>query len=197
MADKYKRLFNLEDDMSRNIERYKDMDTYWAKEVYIAGAATITVDGALTDTELRATAVPVSGPVTDVELRATAVPTTESSPLTTIDTVDTARAASTGHVHEPSAATAAVVTLAAAGAGVSNVLGMVAWSYDDDPTAGSLTIEDGSGSTVFKVDITSKGPGFIPFTPPKKGTANTAMIATLASGGGSVSGVCSVHAWTE
>ena len=34
----------------------------------------ITVDGPLTDTELRATAVPVSGPLTDTELRATALP---------------------------------------------------------------------------------------------------------------------------
>lgn len=35
---------------------------------------TVTVSGALTDTQLRATAVPVSGPLTDTQLRATAVP---------------------------------------------------------------------------------------------------------------------------
>jgi hypothetical protein len=34
----------------------------------------ITVDGPLTDTQLRATAVPVSGPLTDTQLRASAVP---------------------------------------------------------------------------------------------------------------------------
>jgi hypothetical protein len=89
------------------------------------------------------------------------------------------------------------VTKTAAGAGVSNVLAMAAWSYDDDPTGGSLTIEDGSGTTVFKVDITSKGPGFIPFTPPLKGTANTALIATLAAGGAGISGIVSLHTWTE
>lgn len=122
------------------------------------------------------------------------LPTEEQGDLTADPT---SQAAASGHVHEPAADTAAVVTLAAAGAGVSNVLGLVAWSYDDDPTAGSLTIEDGSGTTVFKVDVTSGGPGFFPFAPPIKGTANTAMIITLAAAGGSVSGLVSVHAWTE
>ena len=100
------------------------------------------------------------------------------------------------HVHEPSADTAAIVTLPAAGAGVSNILGLVNFSYDSDPTGGSLTIEDGAGSTIFKTDITRSGPGPIEFVPPKRGTANTAMIITLAAGGGSVSGIVSVHAWT-
>jgi hypothetical protein len=36
----------------------------------------ITVDGPLTDTQIRATALPVSGPLTDTQLRATAVPVT-------------------------------------------------------------------------------------------------------------------------
>jgi len=47
---------------------------------------TVAVTGALTNTELRATAVPVSGPLTDTQLRATAVPVsgtvTASGPLT-------------------------------------------------------------------------------------------------------------------
>jgi hypothetical protein len=38
------------------------------------GGGSITVDGPLTNTELRATAVPVSGPLTDTQLRATAIP---------------------------------------------------------------------------------------------------------------------------
>ncbi|HAQ19598.1 MAG TPA: hypothetical protein DCR40_10265 [Prolixibacteraceae bacterium] len=42
--------------------------------------AAITVTGALTDAQLRATALPVSGPVTDTQLRASAVPV--SGPLT-------------------------------------------------------------------------------------------------------------------
>jgi hypothetical protein len=44
------------------------------------GGGSITVDGPLTDTQLRATSVPVSGPLTDTQLRATALPV--SGPLT-------------------------------------------------------------------------------------------------------------------
>lgn len=44
------------------------------------GGGSITVDGPLTDTQLRAAAVPVSGPLTDTQLRAAAVPV--SGPLT-------------------------------------------------------------------------------------------------------------------
>jgi hypothetical protein len=40
------------------------------------GGGSITVDGPLTDTQLRATAVPVTGGLTDTQLRATAVPVT-------------------------------------------------------------------------------------------------------------------------
>jgi hypothetical protein len=44
------------------------------------GGGSITVDGPLTDTQLRATSVPVSGPLTDTQLRATSVAV--SGPLT-------------------------------------------------------------------------------------------------------------------
>jgi len=44
------------------------------------GGSSITVDGPLTDAELRATALSVTGPLTDTQLRATAVPV--SGPLT-------------------------------------------------------------------------------------------------------------------
>jgi hypothetical protein len=44
------------------------------------GGGSITVDGPLTDTQIRATALPVSGPLTDTQLRATALPV--SGPLT-------------------------------------------------------------------------------------------------------------------
>lgn len=118
-------------------------------------------------------------------------------PIPKSEVTQISQAAAAGNVHEPAAGIAAVVTKAAGGAGVCNVVGAVFWSYDGDPTAGSLTIEDGSGTTVFKVDITSKGPGFLPFTPPMKGTADTAMIFTLAAGGAGINGVVSVHAWTE
>jgi hypothetical protein len=48
--------------------------TFWPATQPVSIAGTVTVSGALTDTQLRATAVPVSGPLTDAELRATAVP---------------------------------------------------------------------------------------------------------------------------
>lgn len=115
----------------------------------------------------------------------------------TSTTAPAGKAAASGNVHEPAANTAAVITKAAGGAGVSNVLGLVAWSYDLTPTAGSLIIEDGAGTTVFKIDLPDKGAGFLPFNPGLKGTANTAMVITLAAGGAGVSGVVSVHAWTE
>lgn len=44
------------------------------------GGGSLTVDGPVTDAQLRASAVPVSGPLTDAQLRATAVPV--SGPLT-------------------------------------------------------------------------------------------------------------------
>jgi hypothetical protein len=104
---------------------------------------------------------------------------------------------SSSDVHEPAANTAAVVTYAAA-ASTKHVIFGVAWSYDADPTGGSLTITD-AGSDVFKVDITSKGPGVFKFPRPKRSAAaNTAMVVTLAAGGADVSGVVSVlNHWTE
>jgi len=110
--------------------------------------------------------------------------------------VATARAAAAANMNAPAAKTEAVVTKAAAGEGVYNVLGGVYWSYDDDPTAGGLVITDG-GTTVFSLAITSKGPGFLPFTPPLKSAANAALVATLAAGGASVTGKLNLHAWTE
>jgi hypothetical protein len=68
----------------------------------------------------------------------------------------------------------------------------VAWSYSGDPTGGNLKIEDGSGTTVFSVDVTSKGPGFFLFPEPLRGAANTALIVTLAAGGSGVSGKVNV-----
>ena len=103
----------------------------------------------------------------------------------------------TAHVHQPAANTAAVVTLAAPGAGVRNVLGMILFGYDGDPTGGSITVEDGVGNTVAYAPVTAGGPGPINFTPPLKGDDNGAVIITLAAGGAGVTGSVCVHAWTE
>ncbi|HYV40101.1 MAG TPA: hypothetical protein VE988_30725 [Gemmataceae bacterium] len=104
---------------------------------------------------------------------------------------------STADVHAPSSNTAAVVTYAAV-SDRRHVISGVAWSYSAAPTGGQLTIEDGSGNTVFQIDITAAGPGVVYFTPPKNGTLNTALIATLAAGGSSVSGKISIVGhWKE
>ena len=116
----------------------------------------------------------------------------------TVKALEASRAASTSDVHAPSSNTAAVVTYSAAGAGVAHVIGGIAWSYNGTPTGGNLKVEDGSGTTVFTVDITAAGPGCFMFSRPKKGTANTAMIVTLAAGGSGVTGKVSVTShWTE
>lgn len=100
--------------------------------------------------------------------------------------------------HAPGAATAAVVTYAADESGRGHVVSGLAWSYSAAPTGGNLKIEDGSGNTVFTMDITAAGPGSVTFTPPKRGLPNTALIATLASGAGAVVGKLSVIGhWLE
>lgn len=107
------------------------------------------------------------------------------------------QAAATGNVHQPASNTAAVVTKAAAGAGVYYCLAGVYWSYDAAPTGGSVKVEDGSGNVVFIVSITAAGPGSMLFNPPLRGTGNTALIITLAAGGSGVTGKVNGHTWTE
>jgi hypothetical protein len=106
-------------------------------------------------------------------------------------------AGSASDVSAPAANTAAQVQYAAGGSGVVHVIGGIAWSYSAAPTGGNLQISDGS-NVIFNMDITAAGSGFIPFTPPKKGSANTALTVTLAAGGPGVSGKVSVLShWTE
>jgi len=117
-------------------------------------------------------------------------------PAPTLHTLPTAViadavSASTGNTHAPASNTAAVVTKAAAGAGVCNVIDGIAWSYDAAPTNGGLTITDG-GSTVFQVAVTAAGPGFFLFPRPLKSAANSAMVVTLAAGGSGVTGKINV-----
>lgn len=86
---------------------------------------------------------------------------------------------------EPAAATAATVTLSAASAG--RQFRYIYWSYSAAPTGGQLSITNG-GTEVFKLHITAGGPGFIPFPGTDVGSAGSAVVVTLASGGGSVEG---------
>lgn len=96
----------------------------------------------------------------------------------------------TAHVAAPGANAQAQVTFAAV-AGSRHMFEYVAWSYDDDPTGGNLTIHDGAGNTWFNIDITSKGPGFIPFTP-EMSPVGSALYVTLTAGGAGISGKVNV-----
>ena len=104
---------------------------------------------------------------------------------------------STADFHAPSAETPAQITYAAV-ADRRHVISGIAWSYSDAPTDGVLYIEDGSGSIVFRLDITAAGPDAVYFNPPRHGSLNTALIITLEAGGEDVSGkICVLGHWKE
>ena len=86
---------------------------------------------------------------------------------------------------------AATITIAAAGADVSNLVSGVSWSYNGLPTGGRITISDGE-TIVYDIDITAAGTGFLPVM--RKGSANTAMTVTLAAGGSGVVGKINLDA---
>jgi hypothetical protein len=93
---------------------------------------------------------------------------------------------------------AASVVYSAGAAGVQHCIGGIAWSFSANPAApATLSVSDGA-NVVFSVQITAGGPGYIPFTPPKKGSAATSMTITLGAGGSGVVGSLNVLAhWTE
>ncbi len=97
----------------------------------------------------------------------------------------------------PAANTAAVATLAAV-ANCVNVASGISWSYSGTPTNGLLTLSDG-GATIRQWYITAGGPGQITFpTPISNAAINTSLVATLAAGGGTVSGTVNFDgAWAE
>lgn len=81
---------------------------------------------------------------------------------------------------------AITVTLAAA-AGLRNVIEGISWSLSAAP-ASPVTLQIKDGATLMdQWYITSAGPsGAVPFPRPIRGTANTAMTATISAPGGSV-----------
>lgn len=95
-------------------------------------------------------------------------------------------------LHPPSANTAAVVTLPAGGAGTRNVVDQIFFSYSASPTNGSLVITDG-GATVISVAITATGLQSMVFVRPYVAAENSAVVVTLAAGGGSVVGKLNVQ----
>lgn len=86
--------------------------------------------------------------------------------------------------HYPAAATDATKTIAAI-ENIRHVLNKIIWSYSDAPTGGRLTVIDGA-TTVLDIDITNGGPGALTLMEPM--AINSAMVITLASGGGAVVG---------
>jgi len=90
--------------------------------------------------------------------------------------------------HQPSANTAAVVTLAA-DSEQCHVITAIEFGYDATPTSGTLTVTAG-GTTIFKVPVVSAGPGRIGFPEGLHSDAalNQAVVVTLAAGGTSVTG---------
>jgi len=103
-----------------------------------------------------------------------------SSSAVQMNSADTATAA---------ADTAVAITYAAT-ASVAHKFRKLVWSYSEDPTGGALTITDG-GTTVFQINITAGGPGFIPLDD-MKFTSNSAVVVTLAAGGGTCVGMLNV-----
>ena len=87
--------------------------------------------------------------------------------------------------HYPASNTAATKTLAASVRRYQ--LHKVVWSYSGDPTGGELTVEDGSGNYIRRHKITKGGPGSLTYQA-CLGSANTAMIVTLAAGGAGITG---------
>lgn len=87
------------------------------------------------------------------------------------------------------AANTAVVLTYAASTGFQHRIQKIVASYSAAPTGGGLTIQDGSGTTVFQAHITGAGPVEFDLSPGLIGSEGTALIITLAAGGGSVVGM--------
>ena len=94
------------------------------------------------------------------------------------------------------AANTAVVLTYAAVSGRLNAIGQLIVSYSGTPTGGNVKVEDGAGNTVFQVDIVAGGPTIIPLDDdPILGSANTALIITLAAGGAGIVGKVNASHW--
>ena len=100
-----------------------------------------------------------------------------------------------------SAGAAAAVTVTAPAAGTNEttpsvVISKVHCSYSAAPTAGGLTITDGT-NTLFAIDITAAGYTPVEFNPPIKLAAGLSAVVTLLAPGGAVVGKLKVDAWAD
>ena len=91
--------------------------------------------------------------------------------------------------HAPAANNPAVITLPA-DSETFHVVDSVLWSYNADPTGGSLTITSTVDGTAVSqvITIVAKGQDQYCFSPPIQGDVNTAITITLAAGGAAVTG---------
>lgn len=71
------------------------------------------------------------------------------------------------------------------------------FSYDGEPTGGTITLTRGASTVIDQQAVTSAGPGPIQFPRPLHGAANEAMTATLAAGGAGVFGRLTLFAELE
>ena len=97
-----------------------------------------------------------------------------------------------------SAGAAVTKTISAAGAGLHIVVEGFDWSLSDVPGAAvTLTISDGS-TVMRKYYITGGGPsGPLKLPRPLRGSANTAMTATISAPGGSIIATVSLDVRVE
>lgn len=95
----------------------------------------------------------------------------------------------------PAANVAAVVTIAAISS-VRNVLTDLHWSYNGTPTGGEITIietrSDASTAELYRMKITSGGPGVLVFTPHRACSKGAAVTVTLTAGGAGITGTLHV-----
>lgn len=148
-------------------------------------------DGAGSSVELKARGTGSSGdpyvPQQDHNLLVAGadVTTANSLPVCTV-----AQPASTNNTATASANTAVTITYSAGGSGNYHVIDGILASLSNDPaSAVSLTVTDG-GSTVMQVNLTRGGAAPIDY--PIKGSANSAMVITLAAAGSGIIGMLNI-----
>jgi hypothetical protein len=91
----------------------------------------------------------------------------------------------TAYTNTSAANTAAVITIASPGAGLSLQLNQLTFSYSAAPTNGLLTVQQG-GTTIYQAAVSAAGVG--PVVTGIKLAADTGMAITLSAGGANVIG---------
>lgn len=104
-------------------------------------------------------------------------------PANTGDAIETMGHGTTNH---------AQIVYGAAGYNRYHMITGFTWSYSADPTSGCIQVKDGS-DIIFRADVLRGGPGFIPFDPPKRGSANTSMTIVAMDGGSGIYAAVSVE----